>query len=238
MIKKVIPGLCDIELWDTMGNDLKVVNCARNSFNVEKKELDETDIKLIKYLSREGHTAPYRHCYVTFAITCPEFVARHLYKHAIGIGYCQHPINDHGWSEASGRYIEANTLGFHEPDSVRVQAKSSKQASIPDLEGKIDQEKALKIIEDTTATCERAFEQLREMGVCKEQSRMVLPLLTNTRWIWTLSLQAFAHLVYLRDDKHAQGETQTIIHEMYEMVKDTWCPVSLQSLVDEFRKKT
>ena len=38
-----------VEYVDHMGTDLTIVNSARVSFGVEKQELDERDIKLIKY---------------------------------------------------------------------------------------------------------------------------------------------------------------------------------------------
>ena len=38
-----------VELIQTIGNDLSVVNAARVSFGVEKEEIDEKDKKLINY---------------------------------------------------------------------------------------------------------------------------------------------------------------------------------------------
>ena len=40
----------DVELIDTMGSDLTVVNSARVSFNKRKEELDARDVRLISYL--------------------------------------------------------------------------------------------------------------------------------------------------------------------------------------------
>ena len=59
---------CYIAVEDFMGDDLSVVNTARVSFNKKSdykdlitKQLKSRDIKLIKFLSREGHTSPFRH---------------------------------------------------------------------------------------------------------------------------------------------------------------------------------
>ena len=43
-----------VEYITHMGNDLSVVNAARVSFGAEKEELDEKDIKLIKYLMKHN----------------------------------------------------------------------------------------------------------------------------------------------------------------------------------------
>ncbi len=53
-----------------------------------------------------------------------------------------------------------------------------------------------------------AYQQLRELGVAKEQARVVLPQSIYTQWIWTGSLQAFLHVVDLRTKPDAQWETQ------------------------------
>lgn len=44
-----------VRLVDVMGSDLTVANAARTSYAKESKELTEKDIKLIKFLAREGH---------------------------------------------------------------------------------------------------------------------------------------------------------------------------------------
>ena len=44
-----------IELVDYMGEDITVVNSARVSFGVHKKEISEKDEKLINYLIKHKH---------------------------------------------------------------------------------------------------------------------------------------------------------------------------------------
>lgn len=53
-------GKSRIELIDSMGNDLSIVNDARASFEKESLELKEKDEKLIKYLIKHEHTSPFR----------------------------------------------------------------------------------------------------------------------------------------------------------------------------------
>ena len=43
-------GIGRVDYISHMGSDLTVVNSARVSFGVQKPELDDRDIKLIKYL--------------------------------------------------------------------------------------------------------------------------------------------------------------------------------------------
>lgn len=53
-------GKSKIELIDSMGNDLSIVNDARASFEKSSDFLDEKDIKLINYLIKHQHTSPFR----------------------------------------------------------------------------------------------------------------------------------------------------------------------------------
>ena len=90
-----------VELIDHMGTDLSVVNAARVSFLKESdwhyvydvftedlgpiKVLKDQDIKLIKYLAKHGHWTPFGHCFASFRIKAPIFVARQLGKHQVGL---------------------------------------------------------------------------------------------------------------------------------------------------------
>ena len=68
-----------VELLDYFGNDLMIVNAARVSFGKQKEEIDEKDVKLIKYLIEHKHIAPFRHPQLQFRITCPIYVERQLF---------------------------------------------------------------------------------------------------------------------------------------------------------------
>lgn len=89
-----------VELVDSMGSDLSVVNAARVSFAKEsdwelqkeipasvsdfpftvflKYDLSEKDQKLISYLARHNHWSPFAHAFLSFRIKAPIFVARQL----------------------------------------------------------------------------------------------------------------------------------------------------------------
>lgn len=70
-----------------MGSDLSVVNKARVSFGKKSKweygedgthYLSYKDAKLIKYLAKHKHFAPFGHSFASFHIKAPIFVARQL----------------------------------------------------------------------------------------------------------------------------------------------------------------
>lgn len=70
-----------VELVDAMASDMKVVNAARVSFGVEKQELDEKDVKLIKYLIKHKHTSTLEHCTFTFKFVVPLYVRSQHHRH-------------------------------------------------------------------------------------------------------------------------------------------------------------
>ena len=49
-----------VELVDSMGSDLTVVNAARVSFNKHRDVLQDSDEGLIKYLAVHGHWTPFK----------------------------------------------------------------------------------------------------------------------------------------------------------------------------------
>jgi thymidylate synthase (FAD) len=65
-----------IELIDSMGNDLSIVNDARASFDKASVNLSEKDIKLINYLVKHEHTSPFRGVVFKFKVKAPLYICR------------------------------------------------------------------------------------------------------------------------------------------------------------------
>ena len=117
-----------IEVVDSLGNDLTVVNSARVSFGKRKTKWDKSDERLVRYLAKYKHYSPFRHLQVQFHIKAPEFVMRQWYKHVVGIETTSNSATkDHAWNEISGRYVEYSD--FYMPENFRAQSEDNKQAS-------------------------------------------------------------------------------------------------------------
>ncbi len=201
-------GFVRVEDW--IGSDLTVVNSARVSFNNRKTALDESDVKLIRYLAKHKHYSPFRHLQVQFHIKAPEFVMRQWYKHVVGIEWTSaYATKDHAWNEMSRRYVEVQD--FYIPEIWRTQSDSNKQASQYDENGnpivnrEIQEEaEAIAILGLNDITS--AIGQLISLGVAKEQAQILLPLNFYTEIYWTASFQAIANFIELRDAPDAQWE--------------------------------
>lgn len=194
-----------VELLDSMGTDLSVAQSARVSFDKETdwdhgSMLHERDVKLISYLARHNHWTPFAHSAIKFRITMPIYVARQLAKHQVG-----GVVN-----EVSRRYVsDAPVLDI--ATEWRKSAENVKQGSSDEtVEVVAIQDK----IDNTMANCQMLYNDLLSLGVCPEQARMVLPLCSETTWIWTGSLIFFARVCKLRFDSHAQKETRDVAQEI------------------------
>ncbi len=224
-----------VELLDHMGSDLTTVEAARVSFLKGATEMGDRERRLIRYLAEHEHTSPFRHAMLMFRFKAPLFVARQLWKHLIGItpeldledrltGFSG-GVKDAGWNEASGRYVELKDE-FYIPELWRGQSASNKQGSAGEI---AEQQAAAEAYRGGLRAAYSAYERLRELGVAKEQARVILPQSIYTQWIWTGSLQAFLHVVELRAKPDAQWETQqygfavrSILQEVFPVCLEKW----------------
>ena len=207
-----------VDYVDHLGGDINVVNAARVSFAKEVKDFDlEKDTKLINYLAKHNHFTPLAHTSVTIRVKAPIFMARQFVKHQIGLV----------WNEESRRYID-DEPEFYIPKEWRGRPVNAKQGSAGILEGS---DLYTDFVVSQTKDALDLYERLLESNVAPEQARMVLPQNTMTNWMWTGSLVAFARVVKLRTDSHAQQEAQELAKLINDVVAPLY-PVSWKALME------
>ncbi|MCQ6288334.1 FAD-dependent thymidylate synthase [Bacillus cereus] len=216
-----------VRLVDTMGCDLSVVNSARVSYDRESTELTDKDIRLIKFLAREGHTSPFRHATLQFEIYAPLMVARQHWKYIVG---SDHTMD--AWNESSRRYVtEEPTFYIPKENEWRKAPENSKQGSgnlISPSGGFIFTDELEKYIEEG----ERLYQFALDSGVCAEQARLFLPAYgMYVRYYWTASLQSVVHFLNQRLAHDAQLEIQAYAKAVLELTKEQF-PVSIDELVN------
>lgn len=67
-----------------------------------------------------------------------------------------------------------------------------------------------------------SYNRLLELGVAKEQARLLLPLNQYTEVYWTASFQAITNFIELRDEDTAQWEIRQYSIAMKEMVTEIY----------------
>ena len=204
---------------DHMGEDLTVVNAARVSFGKKRDVFQEQeDYRLIHYLAEHGHTSPFGHCFASFHVKAPIFVARQLVKHKFL-----------RWNEISRRYVDSEPE-FYIPE-FREAVKNKKQGS-----GEVINSENLRIrFERNMVSAKHKYEYLLHQNVCPEQARMVLPQNTMTEWYWSGSLDAWSDMCKLRCASDTQVETQEVAKKI-SVIMHRQFPVSWVALAKAYRR--
>ena len=197
-----------VELIDTMGNDVSVVNAARVSYSKESTSFTLKDEKLIKYLAEHEHWSPFAHASMQFRIKAPIFVARQLVKHQVGLV----------WNEVSRRYVDFPPE-IYKPTAWRGRPVNSKQGSDGEVElgQTIDHN-----LETTMESCLILYNTMIQKGVAPEQARMVLPQSMMTEWIWSGTVYAFARVCNLRCKPDTQKETQDVANVIDKLADEAF----------------
>ena len=170
-----------------MGDDLTIVNAARVSFNKSSDTLDERDKKLINYLAEHNHMSPFEHCTLTVLIEVPLYIRSQIHRH-----------RTFAYNEVSRRYTSED-LDFYVPDmgDIRKQSKSNRQGS----DGELDEDESMAVqamMNKFHADSLALYNNLLDLGVCREQARGVLPQNLMTKFYMTGNLRNFAHFLKLR----------------------------------------
>lgn len=188
----------DVRLITYTPNPEKVVAMAARTCytamplsKLEDKLDDEAVIKMVTSLSDLGHESPTEHVSFTFAI---EGVSRALLAQLT-----RHRLAS--YSVRSQRYVSENNSGFVFPDSIKTpEAKAIYISSIDNAR--------------------KAYDQLKKLGVEKEDARMVLPNATETQLMVTMNARSLINFFRLRCCNRAQKEIRDLADEMLKLCKE------------------
>ena len=224
-----------------MGTDVTVVNAARVSFGKRSRYYygDEAEIaadfdreweeptfllskdeKLIQYLAKNRHMSPFGHCFASFHVKAPVFVARQLVKHKFL-----------RWNEISRRYVDQ--LPSYYTPKFRHAVKNKKQGSGDEMAVSHQQDA---VLDELYTKAHESYKYLIKTGVCPEQARIVLPQGVMTEWYWSGSLDAFADMCNLRLAPDTQEETRQVAQQISKELSDEF-PVSWAALVKNLPPK-
>ena len=202
----VLDSIGCVELLETFGNDLTVVNAARVSFAKEASEFKEGDKKLINYLVKHHHISPFFHPQIRFRLKMPIFVAREWFRHTIGFSR----------NEVSRRYVDTEPEIFI-PNELRARDSNKKQGS--KNESIEHNAEMVEEISKFTKQSLNLYNQLLDENVAPEVARGILPQNMYTEFIETASLYAYMRLCKLRLDPQAQKEIReyaTVLGKLLE----------------------
>ncbi|MDH5678468.1 MAG: FAD-dependent thymidylate synthase [Nitrospinota bacterium] len=201
----------EVELVDYVGSDRTVARAARTSYQGSEGKSEEADQRLILRLWKDRHTSPFEMVGLTFRIRLPIFVMRQHVRHRTA-----------SLNEWSFRYTECPELFFvPDHDNVRGQGKTNKQVG----EGKLDEDAATKartLIDGVNHHAYKTYRLLLELGVAREQARVVLPVSAYTQIVWSMDMRNLLHYFSLRLAPDAQKEIRDYAIVMARIVKKGW----------------
>lgn len=175
--------------------------------------------RLIRHIMRSGHTSTTEHITFTFAI---EGVSRallaQLTRHRVGFSF----------SVQSQRYVRLGSedrsggMDYAVPHTV---SNCEKKISIMDDDSHTAQE----VFEETMAYLQRAYDDLRKLGIPPEDARAVLPNATTTNLVLTVNLRALIDFYAKR--KYGKG-AQNEICELAESLREE--AVAVEPWINQF----
>lgn len=205
-----------VEVVDLMGDDSSIVQAARVSTGQGIKT-PEQDAKLISYLMENGHTSPFEAVTIKVHVKAPIFVARQWMRHRTW-----------SYNEISARYTELPEE-FYVPkiDSLREQSQTNRQGGGKTL-APAQAHGARLFLNETYEKSYLAYKTLLELGVSREQARMVLPVGLYTEFYGTVNLHNLFHFLKLRLDPHAQWEIRQYAEALLTIARDI-APVATEA---------
>jgi thymidylate synthase (FAD) len=216
----VLDGTGCVELMESFGSDLTVVNAARVSFAKEVHEFTDKDQKLINYLVKHNHISPFFHPQIRFRLKMPIFVAREWFRHTVGFAR----------NEVSRRYVDDEPEIFI-PSELRARDKNLKQGSKNDsIE---TNEQMVEKIKDFSKQSLALYNELLEQQVAPEVARGILPQNMYTEFIETASLYAYMRLCALRLDPQAQKEIREYATVVSKLLEQHF-PASMKAFHDKY----
>lgn len=204
-----------------------IADAARTSTKTKETERSNAkDENLVKYLFTNKHTSPLEMCSITVVLQLPICVAVHFLRHRTG-----------KFNQFSQRYSEVdenfgiyNPLLFH--GGIRLQSKSNKQSSVF-VEAKQDEiESLLKETLELQDLIVKNYHKMLKLGLAKEIARFFLPQNQYTRLVMQFDLNNLIKMLRLRQDSHAQYETQIFANAIAELAKPLF-PITFRLFEEE-----
>jgi thymidylate synthase (FAD) len=220
---EVIPGGY-VRFISVMGTDLDIVNDARQSYDVEHRELTEDDAGLINYLVKHRHGTPTEGVEFKFQIKAPLPVAREWMRHRWS-----------SFSEISGRYVKQR-LGFYKPapDAIRTQVGSPGQYAYEEIEDQNVQKEVAELFNTSYNRSYADYEKLIELGVAKELARNVLAQGMFTKFMYKTNARGLMNFMSLRNDKRAMFEIKKYA-EAIEKIFAKQLPLTYRAFINNGR---
>jgi thymidylate synthase (FAD) len=189
-------------------DDTDPAQAARMSFEGfgSERTLDE-DMKLARYLLKNGHTSPFEMIQVWLEVKVPIFIDRQFVRHRT-------------WrrNESSGRYITLPPE-WYIPDMVGGKpVGGAKQGQADVLPQAVQHDFKLELERQCRYGYEHYLHYI-EQGVAPEHARMFLHVNHYVHWLGNVDLSNLYKFLALREHSHAQIEARKYAGAIIELIR-------------------
>ena len=212
-----------VELVDSMGSDLRIVQAAKvsvgrnrlvqwergellsSSPNIYQPVLSKRDHGIVRYMLENHHGTPFEHVLFTFYIQTNIGIMREMQRHRMA-----------SFNEISTRYKEMEAE-FDLPDVSDMRTQVGRPGHY--TFNPISTEASQYLLDQIKQECNLAYTMYRSLitqGLAKEIARGVLPLLLSTEAYMTLNLRSLFNFCSLRMHSTALREIQYIASAMHD----------------------
>lgn len=213
-----------VMLASRMGDDLSIVNAARQSFGNTEFEMNEKNKGLINFLMRERHGTPFEMVVFTFNVKLPIFVMREWVRHRIA------SVNEY-----SGRYSKM-IEDYYIPMESKIRSQTGKPGAYRfEPVGTTKAKLVQTLMSGVSKFCWHMYEGLLSAGIAKEVARMILPVNFYTQITWTINLRSLFNFINLRSDETAMWEIQQYSRAIENLIKDV-VPVAYEAFIKNGRR--
>lgn len=203
------PGFEIVDLLD--GNEMlkRIERAGRVCYKSEAGITNDSAIRFVKNIIRNGHESVIEHEKITVKIICDRGVSHEIVRHRIA-----------SYSQESTRYCNYYAEKFeNELTFIKPYFWNKDFAKY-------------KIWENTMLYIEKAYMELIEAGAKPQEARSVLPNSLKTEIIVTMNLREWRHFFKLRADNAAHPQMRQIALPLLKEFQNE-IPVIFDNLIDE-----
>jgi thymidylate synthase (FAD) len=196
----------DVKLLAVTPNSEKLIEEAgRTCYLSLDKITGDSETNFIRRSIINGHHSILEHASASFRIKGASRSFTHqLVRHRLA-----------SFSQQSQRYVDESEFNFIVPPEIK------------------DNEKALKIYLEFMEQARLTYNELRQCGIKKQDSRFILPNALESEIVFSANFREFRTVFNLRLDKSAQWEIRRVCLEMLKVLQKEAPSVFSDYLIDE-----
>lgn len=208
-----------VRIIEWNGNDETIAHAARASFAAQDEALPKERVQgMIRFMMDNKHGSVFEHNTCTFEVKAPLVVFREWHRH-----------RTQSYNEQSARY-SIIPEEFYVPEFVRHQVGKPGAYTFEPIEDLATKMIVRSKIANAAKRSFREYNDLLDMGVAKEQARLVLPVNMYSQMWATANLRNWLKFIELRNSEHAMYEIRQYAIAIEDMLSYRY-PVTIDRFI-------